>query len=30
MLHPKVLDDFGVKLRVPLDIDVGWGPWGTH
>lgn len=30
MLHPKVLDDFGVELRVPLDIDVGWGPWGTH
>lgn len=30
MLHPKVLDDFGVTLRVPLDIDIGWGPWGTH
>lgn len=30
MLHPKVLDDFGVSLRVPLDIDIGWGPWGTH
>lgn len=30
MLRPKVLDDFGVELRVPLDIDVGWGPWGTH
>lgn len=30
MLHPKVLDDFGVQLRVPLDIDIGWGPWGTH
>lgn len=30
MLHPRVLDDFGVTLRVPLDIDVGWGPWGTH
>lgn len=30
MLHPKVLDDFGVELRVPLDIDIGWGPWGTH
>ncbi len=30
MLHPKVLDDFGVTLKVPLDIDVGWGPWGTH
>lgn len=30
MLHPKVLDDFGVELKVPLDIDIGWGPWGTH
>lgn len=30
MLHPQVLDDFGVELRVPLDIDIGWGPWGTH
>ena len=30
MRHPKVLDDFGVTLRVPLDVDIGWGPWGTH
>ena len=30
MLHPKVLDDFGVELSVPLDVDVGVGPWGTH
>ena len=30
MLHPPVLDDFGVVLRVPLDVDIGWGPWGTH
>lgn len=30
MLHPPVLDDFGVELRVPLDVDIGWGPWGTH
>ena len=30
MLHPKVLDDFGVELLVPLDVDIGWGPWGTH
>lgn len=30
MKHPKVLDDFGVELRVPLDVDIGWGPWGTH
>lgn len=30
MTHPPVLDDFGVTLRVPLDVDIGWGPWGTH
>ena len=30
MLHPKVLDDFGVELKLPLDVDIGWGPWGTH
>lgn len=30
MKHPQVLDDFGVELRVPLDVDIGWGPWGTH
>lgn len=30
MLHPPVLDDFGVKLSVPLDVDIGVGPWGTH
>lgn len=30
MKHPPVLDVFGVELRVPLDVDIGWGPWGTH
>lgn len=30
MLHPKLLDSFGVKLKVPLDCDIGVGPWGTH
>lgn len=30
MAHPPVLDNFGVTLRVPLDVDIGWGPWGTH
>lgn len=30
MLHPPILDDFGVVLDVPLDIDIGVGPWGTH
>lgn len=30
MLHPPVLDDFGVELSVPLEVDIGVGPWGTH
>lgn len=30
MLHPPVLDDFGVELKVALDVDIGVGPWGTH
>lgn len=30
MTHPPVLDEFGVTLKVPLDVDIGWGPWGTH
>ena len=30
MIHPALLDEFGVKLRCPLDCDVGVGPWGTH
>ncbi len=30
MLHPPILDDFGVTLEVPLDVDIGVGPWGTH
>lgn len=30
MLHPPVLDDFGVTLKVPLEVDIGVGPWGTH
>ena len=30
MKHPALLDYFGVKLKVPLDIDIGVGPWGTH
>lgn len=30
MLHPPVLDDFGVELSVPLDVDIGVGAWGTH
>lgn len=30
MRHPTLMDTFGVKLNVPLDIDIGVGPWGTH
>lgn len=30
MLHPPILDIFGVELRVGLDVDIGIGPWGTH
>lgn len=30
MLHPHILDVFGVELKVPLDVDIGVGPWGTH
>lgn len=30
MLHPHNMDVFGVVLNVPLDCDIGVGPWGTH
>lgn len=30
MLHPAAMDEFGVELKVPLDCDIGVGPWGTH
>lgn len=30
MIHPRLLDEFGVELRCPLDCDIGVGPWGTH
>ena len=30
MLHPENMDTFGVELKVPLDCDIGVGPWGTH
>lgn len=30
MAHPKIMDKFGVELKVPLEVDVGVGPWGTH
>ena len=30
MIHPSLLNEFGVKLKCPLDVDVGVGKWGTH
>lgn len=30
MIHPANMDRFGVELKVPLDCDIGVGPWGTH
>jgi DNA polymerase-1 len=30
MAHPKLMDEFGVTLKVKLDCDVGVGKWGTH
>lgn len=29
MEHPKLLDDFDIKLKVPLKVDIGVGPWGS-
>lgn len=29
MSHPKLLDVFGVELKVELEADVGVGPWGS-
>lgn len=30
MAHPDALDNFGIHFELPLDSDVGVGPWGTH
>lgn len=30
MAHPNIMDEFGVSFKVPLEADVGVGPWGTH
>lgn len=27
MAHPPLMDEFGIKLRVPLEADVKIGPW---
>lgn len=29
MAHPRILDDFGIELKVGLEADVGVGPWGS-
>ena len=29
MAHPVLLDEFEITLRVPLEADVGVGPWGS-
>jgi DNA polymerase-1 len=30
MTKPKLLDEFGVHLKVELECDIGVGKWGTH
>lgn len=30
MAHPDALDKFGIEFSLPIDSDVGVGPWGTH
>lgn len=29
MEHPKLLDTFGIELKVNLEVDIGVGPWGS-
>ena len=29
MVHPQLMDDFGIELKVPLEVDIGIGPWGS-
>lgn len=29
MRHPKLLDDLGIKLKVPIDAEAKVGAWGT-
>lgn len=29
MAHPRILDDFGIELKVSLEADIGVGPWGS-
>ena len=30
MSHPRALDEFGIEFSLPIESDVGVGPWGTH
>ena len=30
MAHPEALDEFGIEFSLPIECDVGVGPWGTH
>lgn len=30
MCNPDICKEFGVTFKVPLECDVGVGPWGTH
>ena len=29
MSHPDLLDELGIKLRIPIYADASIGPWGT-
>lgn len=29
MAHPRILEDFGIELKVGLEADIGVGPWGS-
>lgn len=29
MSHPKLMDEFGIKLSVPIEAEVSIGPWGA-
>ena len=29
MARPTILQDFGIKLKVDLEADIGVGPWGS-
>lgn len=30
MAHPQILDEFGIEFSLPIECDIGVGPWGTH